>query len=142
LESLYQIVELHNDVRKQEEKQLELFNEGKASIMVGTDLASRGLDLPDVDHIVQFDFVHNVIDYLHRIGRTARAGKRGTVTSFITKRDQRLLDLIQTTGSGDLSQYFSRKRNLSKKLKKSLNSESQTEKKKKHKKWLSKGNVQ
>ena len=53
------------------------FNEGKLKVLVCTDLASRGLDFPDVTAVVQFDFPVNSADYLHRAGRTARAGKAG-----------------------------------------------------------------
>jgi len=63
--------------------------------MVCTDIASRGLDTTAVDNIILFDCPINTIDYLQRIGRTARAGASGRVTSFITKRDQVLADKIQ-----------------------------------------------
>lgn len=55
----------------------------------------RGLDIPgDVDHVVNFDFPYNPVDYLHRTGRTARAGKRGRVTSLVAKGDQVLAGRI------------------------------------------------
>jgi len=64
-------------------------------ILVCTDIASRGLDTTTVDHIILFDFPLNPIDYLHRIGRTARAGKKGKITNLITKGDQVLAHSIQ-----------------------------------------------
>mmetsp|Transcript_21510 Transcript_21510/g.32221 ORF Transcript_21510/g.32221 Transcript_21510/m.32221 type:complete len:710 (+) Transcript_21510:121-2250(+) len=83
--------------------------EGNASVLVCTDIASRGLDVPQVDHVVMFDFPLNPIDYLHRAGRTARglsssgvnannsAIKRGEgkVTALVTKRDRVLASAIE-----------------------------------------------
>jgi len=71
------------------------FNSGKTNIMLCTDAASRGIDAVKVDHVILFDFPLNVIDYLHRIGRTARAGGRGKVTAFIKKGDRVLADRIR-----------------------------------------------
>ncbi|KAF6266680.1 P-loop containing nucleoside triphosphate hydrolase protein [Scenedesmus sp. NREL 46B-D3] len=66
------------------------------SIMVATDLAARGLDFPgSIDHVINFDFPGNAIDYLHRSGRTARAGAKGLVTSLVGPRDRRLATAIQ-----------------------------------------------
>jgi superfamily II DNA/RNA helicase len=80
-----------------------------ASVLVCTDIASRGLDVPEVDHVVMFDFPLNPIDYLHRAGRTARGlGSRSTkntsvvkrgegkVTALVAKRDQVLARAIET----------------------------------------------
>jgi superfamily II DNA/RNA helicase len=71
------------------------FAEGTTPILVCTDVASRGLDFVSVDHVILFDFPLNSIDYLHRIGRTARGGKSGKVTNFIMKRDFVLADAIR-----------------------------------------------
>ncbi|EQC26415.1 hypothetical protein SDRG_15760 [Saprolegnia diclina VS20] len=83
----YKSTSLHGDippvVRK---KNFEAF-QADASILVCTDLAARGLDLSAVDHVINFDFPKSSVDYLHRAGRTGRAGKRGIVTSLITKHD-------------------------------------------------------
>ncbi|KAJ1814775.1 hypothetical protein LPJ75_002628, partial [Coemansia sp. RSA 2598] len=64
-------------------------------IMVCTDLASRGLDTTCVGHVVLFDFPTTAIDYLHRTGRTARAGTRGKVSALVGKKDRRLADQIR-----------------------------------------------
>ena len=65
-------------------------------IMVCTDIAARGLDFGcSVGHVIMFDFPLNPVDYLHRTGRTARAGKGGRITSLITKRDRVLADQIE-----------------------------------------------
>ena len=65
-------------------------------VMVCTDLAARGLDFRcAVEHVIQFDFPLNPVDYIHRTGRTARAGAGGRITSLVTKRDQTLADQIE-----------------------------------------------
>ncbi|KAJ1998284.1 hypothetical protein GGI04_005071 [Coemansia thaxteri] len=64
-------------------------------ILVCTDLASRGLDTTCVTHVILFDFPTTAIDYLHRSGRTARAGTRGKVTALVGKKDRRLADQIR-----------------------------------------------
>jgi ATP-dependent RNA helicase DDX41 len=62
------------------------FREGYVDVLVATDLASRGLDFTDVDHIIQFDLPHTIEDYVHRCGRTGRRdGKPGKVTAFLTE---------------------------------------------------------
>lgn len=64
--------------------------------MICTDLAARGLDFScEIDHVVNFDFPSNPVDYLHRTGRTARAGAKGRVTSLVAKRDRVLADRIR-----------------------------------------------
>ncbi|KAJ2716969.1 hypothetical protein H4R19_000321 [Coemansia spiralis] len=69
--------------------------DSKRKILVCTDLASRGLDTTCVTHVVLFDFPTTAIDYLHRTGRTARAGARGKVSALVTKRDRQLAEQIR-----------------------------------------------
>ena len=71
------------------------FVNGEAHVLVTTDLAARGLDNLDVGHVVQFDFAKSAADYVHRCGRTARAGKRGEVTSLVTKSDTELVRALR-----------------------------------------------
>ena len=63
--------------------------------MVCTDIAARGLDIPEIGHIILFDFPMNPIDYIHRAGRCGRAGRKGIVTSIVGKRDQVLAGAIK-----------------------------------------------
>ncbi|CAI5746763.1 unnamed protein product [Peronospora destructor] len=72
--------------KSQEERDYVLreFKEGKTQILVATDVASRGLDIKDIRYVVNFDMPKNIEDYIHRIGRTARAGNKGTSISFFT----------------------------------------------------------
>jgi superfamily II DNA/RNA helicase len=64
-------------------------------VLVATDIASRGVDTTLVGQVILYDFPHTVIDYMHRVGRTARFGRPGRATSFITKKDKKLADAIQ-----------------------------------------------
>ncbi|KAF4325571.1 hypothetical protein JM18_000014 [Phytophthora kernoviae] len=72
--------------KSQEERDYVLreFKEGRTQILVATDVASRGLDIKDIRYVVNFDMPKNIEDYIHRIGRTARAGNKGTSISFFT----------------------------------------------------------
>jgi superfamily II DNA/RNA helicase len=64
-------------------------------VLVATDVASRGIDTTLVGQVILYDFPHSVIDYMHRVGRTARFGRPGRATSFVTKKDKKLADAIQ-----------------------------------------------
>jgi superfamily II DNA/RNA helicase len=78
---------------------LNKFKAGQRNILVATDVASRGLDIPNVDMVLNFDIPSHGKDYIHRVGRTARAGKSGRSVSFVTQYDveayQRLETLIE-----------------------------------------------
>ena len=75
------------------------FNEGDCQILIATDVASRGLDLPDVTHVYNFDIPGNAAIYVHRAGRTARAGASGVVVTLVTADEISYLDkLVRYTG--------------------------------------------
>jgi superfamily II DNA/RNA helicase len=74
---------------------LEQFRRGEIPILIGTDIAARGLDIPEIDHVILFDFPLNPTDFIHRAGRCGRAGRKGTVTSILKKRDIVLASAIQ-----------------------------------------------
>jgi len=83
---------LHGDIPpKLRETNFTKFKERESDILVATDLASRGLDLPFVSHVINFDFPKTVSDYLHRAGRAGRAGREGFVVSFYREKDLPLL---------------------------------------------------
>ncbi|XWS66494.1 hypothetical protein CRYUN_Cryun05aG0204500 [Craigia yunnanensis] len=77
---------IHGD-RTQQERELALrsFESGKTPILVATDVAARGLDIPHVAHVINFDLPNDIDDYVHRIGRTGRAGKTGLATAFFNE---------------------------------------------------------
>jgi superfamily II DNA/RNA helicase len=83
------------------EKQAEEFDnfaKGEVHTMVCTDIASRGLDIPNIRHVIMFDFPLNTVDYLHRVGRTGRMGAPGKVTSFANRpREIALAQAIERT---------------------------------------------
>jgi len=68
--------------RKKRERLLSDFQSGKLPVLIGTDVASRGLHIPDVDYVINYDLPHDAEDYVHRIGRTARAGASGNALSM------------------------------------------------------------
>jgi len=80
---------------EERQKILRSFARGEIKVIVCTDIAQRGLDLPNCGHVVNFDFPLNSIDYLHRAGRTARFGEPGKVTSIVKKGDKWLAKAIE-----------------------------------------------
>ena len=66
------------------------FKEGNINLMVASDVASRGLDIPDVSYVINFDMPNNIDIYVHRIGRTGRVGNQGNSLTFLTKDDSYL----------------------------------------------------
>jgi superfamily II DNA/RNA helicase len=99
---------------------LKRMSEEQGLILVCTDAAARGLDIENVTHVVQADFAGSAIDYLHRVGRTARAGKTGTVTSLYATEVAALVDAIRDAVNENrpVDGAFSRKRSFNKKFKK------------------------
>lgn len=79
---------IHGANRKLERKQaIDHFKTGKLQLLVASDIAARGLDIEGITHIFNLDFPENPIDYLHRVGRTGRAGNKGIAISIITERE-------------------------------------------------------
>ncbi|MGZ3458389.1 MAG: DEAD/DEAH box helicase, partial [Archangium sp.] len=79
----------------QRRQALEGFRRGQYRCLVATDIASRGLDVDDIGHVINFDLPHSPEDYVHRIGRTARAGASGRASTFITERDEETVRAIE-----------------------------------------------
>lgn len=87
---------IHGDLRqRQRERVIKGFRASKSRILVATDIAARGLDVPHVMHVINYDLPQCEEDYVHRIGRTGRAGAEGNAISFISKDEKRLWDAIQ-----------------------------------------------
>ncbi len=87
---------LHGDKSQDERlKALESFKKGEVDLLVCTDVAARGLDIKDVPAVFNFDVPFNAEDYVHRIGRTGRAGQSGLAVSFASKSDARLVADIE-----------------------------------------------
>jgi len=82
----------HGDLlQSQREQILGDFRSGKFSILVATDVAARGFDIEGVSHVINYDLPLNIDDYVHRIGRTGRAGNKGMATSFYTDKNASIL---------------------------------------------------
>jgi ATP-dependent RNA helicase DeaD len=87
---------IHGDLRQNKrDKVMAAFRRGQHKIMVATDIAARGLDVPHVLHVINYDIPHAPEDYVHRTGRTARAGSKGFAISFISEKDTRPWHAIQ-----------------------------------------------
>lgn len=75
-----------NKSQPQRQRALKAFTDGKVEVLVATDVAARGLDIPNVSHVINFDQPATYEDYIHRIGRTGRAGKHGHAHTFVQAR--------------------------------------------------------
>ncbi len=90
---------IHGDKSQQQRTEaLEAFKSGKARVLVATDVAARGLDIDDLPHVINYELPHVAEDYIHRIGRTGRAGKTGEATSLVAPEEKmRLADIEKLT---------------------------------------------
>ncbi len=89
-------IAIHGDLAQNErERILNRFRNGQLNILVATDVVGRGVDIPDVSHVINFDISHMPIEYVHRIGRTGRAGRSGEAISLVTGKQKRLLRTIE-----------------------------------------------
>ncbi|KAF7545172.1 hypothetical protein G7Z17_g9392 [Cylindrodendrum hubeiense] len=91
---------IHGDrTQRERERALEFFRNGRCPILVATAVAARGLDIPNVTHVVNYDLPTDIDDYVHRIGRTGRAGNTGIATAFFNRGNRgvvrELLDLLK-----------------------------------------------
>ena len=92
----YSVDRLHGDMPQTlRERVMESYRKGNLNVLVATDIAARGLDIDDVDIVVNFELPRDPEDYVHRIGRTARAGRKGKAVTFIGRRDFSLLGRIE-----------------------------------------------
>jgi len=88
--------EIHSGLpQKKRERILADFRGGKFPYLIATDVAARGIDISDVSHVINFDIPEHSEDYVHRIGRTARMGKRGRAVTFVTPEDGQFLTGIE-----------------------------------------------
>jgi len=82
------------------------FRDGEVNVLLATDVAARGIDLPDVSHVINYDMPRTADVYLHRIGRTARAGKKGNAVSIIEAHDQPMLDRVARYTQEEIKERF------------------------------------
>ncbi|HZJ55702.1 MAG TPA: DEAD/DEAH box helicase [Myxococcaceae bacterium] len=92
----HRIERLHSDRSQvQRQRALESFRRGQVRVLVATDIAARGIDVADIGHVVNYDLPHVPEDYVHRIGRTARAAASGRASSFVAPDEGPLLQAIE-----------------------------------------------
>jgi superfamily II DNA/RNA helicase len=92
----FSAVALHGDMDQQARTMaLEQFRKNEVTLLVASDVAARGLDIPDVSHVFNFDVPHHPDDYVHRIGRTGRAGRSGTAITIVAPPDQKAIVAIE-----------------------------------------------
>ena len=82
-------------VQKQREQMVERLKKGSLDILVATDVAARGLDVSRISHVINYDIPYDTEAYIHRIGRTGRAGRRGEAILFVAPRERRMLNAIE-----------------------------------------------
>jgi hypothetical protein len=116
--------EFHKNLTpQQKESELKLFREEQVKVIVCTDAAARGLDIPNVRHVIQAEFALNVVQHLHRIGRASRAGALGKATNLVDERSNDLVVSILQSSAGEnetVESSFSRRRGFRQKIKKSI----------------------
>jgi len=90
------VARLHsNRAQPERDEAMAGFREGRYRILIATDVAARGLDIADIEHVINYDFPQSPDDYVHRIGRTARVQAAGLATSFVTRAERRFLPALE-----------------------------------------------
>ncbi len=93
----YSVAAIHGGMSQAvRQASLNQFMAGKVRILIATNVASRGLDIPDVSHVVNYDMPEDLDTYVHRVGRTARMGKPGTAVTFVGEGDLDMFDQLQS----------------------------------------------
>lgn len=94
--SKWKTAEMHSDLdQAQREQVMHDFRSGRIDILIATDILSRGIDIDDIAMVVNYDVPHEAEDYVHRVGRTARANNDGKAVTFVSERDRRRWDGIE-----------------------------------------------
>lgn len=102
----YAAAALNGDVaQNQREKTIAQLKSGVINIIVATDVAARGLDVTRVTHVINYDVPHDIEAYIHRIGRTGRAGRKGDTILFLTHREQRMMFVIEKATKQAIEQF-------------------------------------
>ena len=143
---------IHGDLRQSKrDRVINSFRKGLKRILIATDVAARGLDIPLIQHVINYDLPQVPEDYIHRIGRTGRAGKDGSALTFLTNNDRNMWRSIQKLIDPDFKvkeeakpnnqkeKKFNKKNKFKNKFKKKF-SNNKLSKKKKFKKFENKNN--
>lgn len=98
---------IHGDLRQgQRDKVMQDFRSGALEFLVATNVAARGLDIPDIENVINYDVPQNAEEYIHRIGRTARAGKQGASYTFVGEWDLDFWDVIRREVGDEHMEYL------------------------------------
>ncbi len=101
----YDALPIHGDLsQRQRDNAIYNFRSGRTGLLVATDVAARGLDIPKVSHVINYDMPNDPAMYFHRIGRTARAGKRGVAISLLTREDHEIFDSVRRMTSAPIDE--------------------------------------
>jgi len=92
-------------LQKDRERVLQRLRKGTLRFLVATDVAGRGIDIPELSHVIQYEPSEDLESYIHRSGRTGRAGARGTAITLVNRAEQRLLNRIASTYDIDLQEW-------------------------------------
>ncbi|KAL2611556.1 hypothetical protein R1flu_023248 [Riccia fluitans] len=113
----------HREVPVEERTEILSIFQHEGGLLLCTDSAARGIDIPDINHIIQAEFASSVVDFLHRVGRTGRAGRSGVVTNLYTEANRPLVGAVKKAlvEKHTVEGAFSRKRSFRNKLKKDGN---------------------
>jgi superfamily II DNA/RNA helicase len=96
LDKGHEVAALHGDMnQRQRERTIEKLRRGGYRILVATDVAARGIDIKSITHVINFDMPNNAEDYVHRIGRTGRAGKSGFALSLVSPKDRHVVREVE-----------------------------------------------
>ncbi len=92
----YNVAALHGDLSQQQRNRvIRKFRKGETTILVATDVAARGIDIPDITHVINYSMPEDLESYVHRVGRTGRAGKEGIAITFINRAEQRIVKQVE-----------------------------------------------
>ncbi|OPZ59055.1 MAG: DEAD-box ATP-dependent RNA helicase CshA [Deltaproteobacteria bacterium ADurb.Bin510] len=99
----YDAEAIHGDITQaQRERIMQRFRDKRANILVATDVAARGIDVNNLSHVINYALPPDPESYVHRIGRTGRAGKQGTAITFVTPREYRTLHFIRKAAGAEI----------------------------------------
>tara|TARA_X000000950_G_scaffold263811_1_gene336426 strand:- start:12117 stop:13394 length:1278 start_codon:yes stop_codon:yes gene_type:complete len=113
---------IHGNVRQNKRLNiLNKFRNQKFKVLVATDVAARGLDIPHIQHVINYDLPQRTEDYIHRIGRTARAGKKGSALSFVSENEKNIWNNICKLITPENENISSSNNNKSKSFKRKKN---------------------
>ncbi|KAF2637272.1 DEAD-domain-containing protein [Massarina eburnea CBS 473.64] len=102
----WRVTSLHSDLPQSERRNnLARFRAQAAKILVATDVAARGLDIPEVGLVINYDIPRDPDDYIHRVGRTARAGRSGLSVTFVGQRDVNLIHAIEARVGSEMEEF-------------------------------------